>query len=607
MTEPLGSLQYDFTPGDEESWLEAVKRALKNGDVGSILSREVATNVTIGALGIDRGSAAEAIPAMRSGPWKAGSSHWCVDPKALNKDILADLEGGIQSVNLRIEAGLFPGLKTTLLPAALDGVFLDLAEIRLQPGECFDQAGRAFLDLLDEKGVQAPGGTAGIDPIGSLAQNGRLLTPLDGALTRSAVLAKDISSRQSNLSAYCVDGQVYHLAGADAAQELAILMAVGVAYLRAMESSRLDMKGAARLIELRVTSDAEFVPTIAKLRAVRLLWNRILDAAKLEGTSTISSTTAVRMLSVRDPWVNLLRSTVAGFAAGVGGADVVTLMPIDTLYGVPTAQARRISRNIHHILLNESSLGAVSDPSAGAWHIENLTSKLANAAWAIFQSIERQGGAQDYLTSGQMADDIGISFVKRKEEIARRKRGITGVSRFPDLNEEPLKVSGVQYAPRQDVEEAGVTINRLPVKRDAEPFEFYQMRNVKRRNEGRKPPLVLVATLGDEVNFSARLGFVQEALDAIGCTVVVQPVQMALGSPETFNAAAVVLCGSDKDYEMGAERAVRDLTARSVEAIWLAGRPRILNQLRQAGVKETLHMGCNMITRAEALWRGDSQ
>src|SRR5213078_1066267 len=158
------------------------------------------------------------------------------------------------------------------------------------------------------------------------------------------------------------------------------------AYLRALEADGIALDDARAMIFFRVAVDADQFLSIAKLRALRLLWARVEEACGLTPTPAfVSATTAWRMMTKRDPWVNLLRTTVAAFSAGVGGADAISVLPFTAALGLPDGFARRLARNTQLVLIEEANLAKVADPAAGSGSLEDLTGKLCRSAWSLFR------------------------------------------------------------------------------------------------------------------------------------------------------------------------------------------------------------------------------
>src|SRR6185295_18380568 len=232
------------------------------------------------------------------------------------------------------------------------------------------------------------------------------------------------------------DGRIIHNAGGSEAQELAFAIASAVEYLRVLEASGVTLDAARGMIYFRMAADAEQFLTIAKLRALRLLWARVEAACGLAPRAAhVAAETAWRMLTRRDPAVNMLRNTIAVAAAGLGGADSITVLPHTAALGLPDRFARRIARNTQLVLLAESNFAKVADPAAGAGAIEALTQGLCAAAWSLFQEIEAAGGAWSALESGLIQRQVAGMRAQRQKAVAERREALTGTSDFPDLNE----------------------------------------------------------------------------------------------------------------------------------------------------------------------------
>ncbi|NDZ98894.1 methylmalonyl-CoA mutase, partial [Streptomyces sp. SID10116] len=256
-----------------------------------------------------------------------------------------------------------------------------------------------------------------------------------------ADLARLCGERYPGLRALTVDALPFHEAGASAAQELGASLATGVEYLRALHDAGLSVDKAFAQLEFRFAATADQFLTIAKLRAARRLWARVAEVsgAPAAGAQRQHAVTSPVMMTRRDPWVNMLRTTVACLGAGVGGANAVTVLPFDHELGLPDAFARRIARNTSTILLEESHLARVIDPAGGSWYVERLTDELAHAAWDFFKEIERADGQAAALRSGFVGDRIAATWAERKKKLARRREPITGVSEFPLLTERPVE------------------------------------------------------------------------------------------------------------------------------------------------------------------------
>jgi methylmalonyl-CoA mutase len=265
---------------------------------------------------------------------------------------------------------------------------------------------------------------------------------------------------------------VIHDAGGSEAQELAYVLAVGVAYLRALEDAGIPLEDARRMIYARLSADADQFLTMAKFRALRLLWARIEQSCGLTPEPLfVVGETAWRMLTQRDPDVNMLRATIAAFSAGLGGANSVSVLPHTLALGLPDAFARRIARNTQLVLLEESNLDKVSDPAAGSGGIETLTKQLCEAAWSLFQDIEKAGGAFAALEKNIIQPKVAAVRAARDVSIAKRKDILTGASEFPISTRRNRTVLDAKPAALPWADELVLSFDALTPIRLAAPFE----------------------------------------------------------------------------------------------------------------------------------------
>ncbi|MDQ1721049.1 MAG: methylmalonyl-CoA mutase, partial [Pseudonocardiales bacterium] len=297
------------------------------------------------------------------------------------------------------------------------------------------------------------------------------------------------------------------------------------------------------------------------------------------------------MMSRRDPWVNMLRATIGCFAAAVGGADSITVTPFDAAIGLEDDFGRRIARNTQSILHDESSLARVLDPAGGSWYLESLTEQLAEVAWDKFTAIERGGGAVAALESGALAGMLAASWQPRRENIARRRDPITGVSEFAMPAEPPLSRRPLPPRP------AG----GLPRVRHAEPFEALRDRSDAQLAATGARPRVFLAAFGPASAHAARLTFARNLLDTGG----IEPV-VGVGEPDELVAAfgasgtsLAVLCAADPDYARQAEPLAGALKAAGAEQVWIAGPPGLADA---AYLDAAIYSGCDAVAALESMF-----
>ncbi|HEX3792285.1 MAG TPA: methylmalonyl-CoA mutase family protein [Pseudonocardiaceae bacterium] len=522
------------------------------------------------------------------GGWDVRARHAEPDPADANPALLADLEHGVSSLWLAVGTG---GIPVDGLATALADVLLDLAPITLDPGADFAAAAEALLAVHADRGlpVDAVGGNLGFDPIGLAARTGAAPD-----LAEAAALAAKYAAGHPNLRTMVVDGSPYHEAGGSDAQELGCALAAGVAYLRALTDAGLDVTAAAGQLEFRIAVGPDQFAGIAKLRAARRIWARVAEVSGVRGPAAAQrqhAVTSPAMLTRRDPWVNILRGTLACFAAGVGGADAVTVLPFDDAIGRPNGFSRRVARNTQSVLLEESRLAGVIDPAGGSWFVESLTDSLAQQAWAVFTEIERAGGLPAELANGGVADRLAATRSARAANIATRTDPITGVSEFPNLAEPRL-----DRAPRPDRPETG----GLPRIRYAQDFEELRDRSDAVRADTGHRPAVFLATLGPVAAHTARAGFAANLLQAGGIDTptagATADVAELVAAFTTSGLAVACLCGTDRSYAEQAEAAVAALKKAGARTVLLAG------PAGTGGADDFLYRGCDALAVLHRTW-----
>jgi methylmalonyl-CoA mutase len=447
-----------------------------------------------------------------------------------------------------------------------------------------------------------------------LAATGLLPLGAEQALTDVAALAHRTVD-WPHVRSVEVDTAAYVDAGASEAEELAAMLAAGVAYLGAMIDSGLSADVAAAQIAFTVSADADVFATIAKIRAARRLWAHVLEACGAGGAvaGPFSARTATRMLSARDPWVNMLRTTAACFAAGAAGAATVTVQPFDAVLGLPDDLARRIARNTQLVLQEESHIGAVIDPAGGSYYIERLTDQLTERAWARFQEIQGGGGLLATLLDGSLGKALGTIRDARMANIAKRKDPITGVSEFPNLAETTLvrpapdvaalrAAAAGRWASSAHRHTGGspTEIAALPAVRLASEFEALRDASDEHLAANGRRPRVFLANLGPIATHTARATFAKNFFEAGGVEAVgTEGYSDDAGVAAAFAASGcsiAVICSTDGVYAERAAATASALRAAGAGRIFLAGHPGDQRQAwTDAGIDEFIHVGVDVL------------
>ena len=597
-------LAADFPPATREQWLKLVDGVLKGADFEKKLVSRTYDGLRIEPLYERRADAAALTGHPPARPWQVMARVDNPDPVAANKQALEDLENGANGLVLVCPGSVGAqgfGIDTSAagLARILDGVFLDAgAPIEFQLTREAKDLPLHVAELIRQRGL-APSACdlrIGFDPIGLMAAGSSSAAPWAEIAPLFARMTRTLADQGFRGPFAAADARVVHNAGGSEAQELAYALGVAVAYLRALEAGGVALDDARRMIFFRLSADADQFMTMAKFRAIRKLWARVEEASGLAPSSAfVAAETAWRMMTRRDPYVNMLRVTIAAFAAGLGGANAVTVLPFTSALGLPDAFARRVARNTQLILLEESNLAKVADPAAGAGSIEDLTDQLCRAAWAQFQEIEKSGGVTAALSSGLIQTAVGKTRSEREQAVSTRKDPLTGTSEFPHLAEAPVTV--LTPAPAS----ISVPSAALPSIRLAEPFEALRDASDAVLAATGARPKVFLATLGTPADSIARATFARNFFEAGG----IEAVEFEDGDlAEAFRqsgAALACLCSSDAVYTHEASGAASTLRAAGAQHIYLAGRPTVLREAAaDAGIDTFIFAGCDVLATLRA-------
>lgn len=532
------SLAGDFDLAGRDQWMELVEQVLRGAPFDKRLVHTTYDGVAIQPLYTgDDHPGDPSLPGMApftrgsrvvGGAWQVRQAH---SRATGNHAVLDDLSGGADAIELLVDG------ETSLeeLDNLLDGVPATVP-IMLAPGS--EAAIWHLVSWWDGRGVA-----------NDRALGGFGMDPRDPAVAEA--VANTMSRNYRNVLVAVVNGARLADQGSSEAQELAGSLADGVAYLRACEEAGLDLALAADKLEFRYAAGVDQFLTMAKYRAARRLWARVTEACGIEPAAQRQhAVTSGAMMTRRDPWVNMIRTTVACFAAAAGGADAITVGPYDSAIGVPDPLGLRIARNTQLLLREESHVDQVIDPSGGSYYVESLTDALAMAAWGLFQELE---------AGASLAERIEATHRARNQDVATRRLPLTGVSEFPDLDES--------------------AVDRLPVASDpgmrrlAEPFEA--LRDATDASPSR--PTAFLASLGPIAVHTARSSFASNLLAAGGIEAKVgdgfdTPAEAASAWKASGTPIAVV-CSSDEMYEEHASAAVAALKDAGCGYVLLASRP----------------------------------
>jgi methylmalonyl-CoA mutase len=597
-------LAADFPDATEHDWRNLVDGVLKGAPFEKLVGKTY-DGLKIAPIYARAKDAAAIIGRAPAAPWQIMQRVDHPDAARANAIALHDLENGATGLEIEFQGG--PGARgfgvadatPETLNKLFDGIFIDAGvSISLHPVLGRGNAGEALADLIEARRIDP----AKVDlrfnyqALSTMAVRGGAPSPWSEMTKPFASVVSGLMSRGFKGPFVLADGRPVHDAGGSEAQELAFALSLAVAYLRMLEAGGMALDAARSAISFRLIADADQFLTMAKFRALRRLWARVEEACGLTPKPVfIATETAWRMLTQRDPYVNMLRATMATFAGGLGGANAITVLPHTLALGLPDAFARRVARNTQLVLLEESNLAKVSDPAAGSGGIESLTQELCETAWSLFQEMEKAGGAFAALQKGLIQNKVAVTRKAREANVSRRRDVLTGASEFPNLQEAQVAVENVKPVAVASANDA-VTFEPLTPLRLAAPFERLRDRSDQTLKSSGKRPRVFLANLGAAADFTARATFAKSffetgGLEAIGSEGFSDPAALATAY-KASGAALVVLCSSDKVYAQHAAGAAKALQAAGARHIYLAGRPGEQEAaLREAGVGDFIVAG----------------
>jgi len=562
MTHPF-ALASGFTDPEIARWQELAEKALKGAPFERLIGqtydgvpvRPLYTSVDAPNPAEQTGVAGQA-PFIRGAdavrdaflPWDIRQTILTPDPQAANQTALYDLERGVSSLEFVIDPSGKCGVaahRVADFQALIKGIIVALATVALDAPADPLGAARALADAVPEADRATAKLAFNLDPLAA-RMNGQTGCSLEAA----AGFAAQTQSLFPMATCLRADARPVHEGGGSEAQELALLIASGIAHLRAGEALGLSAAAVNSTLLFTLAAGPDVVVEIAKQRAARRLWARVMDACGVAAPMRLQAVTSGRMQTKRDPWTNILRATCACFGAAAGGADVITVLPYSSALGLPDENARRIARNTQLILQEESHLGRVTDPAGGAWAMEALA-----------------GGLPAALDQGLVQAWVAQTRAARVRDIAKRKTQLIGINIFANLDEVLPATPAI----------AATSTPATPLPGAIPPMRLAQDFEALRDRADSLSPKIFLATLGALAKFSARAGFARNAFEAGGIkalgTDVAHADQAALITAfKASGAQLVCLCGDDATYEAQAAEAAAALKAAGATQIWLAGK-----------------------------------
>ncbi|MCD6661661.1 MAG: methylmalonyl-CoA mutase family protein [Lentimicrobium sp.] len=604
----------EFPPVSTDAWEAKILEDLKGADYEKKLIWKTAEGFSVKpyyrAEDLENISAfAQSLPGqfpyIRGG--KTGSNDWKIcqdietaDIERANATATDALARGANAVSFNCEKVNSAQDLATLLKG------IDTAKVTLNfnSAKSYPALAGWLTEVLGEHAAAASG-SFDFDPVSYVLLNGNFYASQEKDFEQLAGMLK-FKSSLPGFRLVTINGQYFHNSGSTLTQELAFALASGNEYMAYLTANGVDAATAASSFVFHFAAGSNYFMEIAKLRAARLLWAKIVEQYKPANEAAaamhIHVTTANWNKTIYDPNVNMLRTTTEAMSAAIGGADLITVLPFDINFKEPDEFSTRIARNQQIILKEESSLEKVIDPAAGSYYIESLTASMADAAWALFLQVEEKGGMTEAVKTGFIQDSVAGSAKMRNADIAARRMIMLGTNQYPNLQENMLNRIQADVEDEDETPAAQAAIYKvMEPYRGADAFEDLRLATeIYESEEGRRPHVFLL-TIGNLAMRKARAGFSSgffgcagyKVTDNAGFTSVEDGVNAALAA----EADIVVLCSSDEEYAEIAPAAAQQLKAAKPEMqVVVAGFPKeLVDSLKAAGVDEFIHVRTNVL------------
>ena len=506
---------------------------------------------------------------------------------------------GVTSVLFRVHGKM---VTPEYIPTLLDGI--DAEKVELNFNVCVGKVkvfAAQLAEYFKERGfdLETVRGAIEYDPIGKELLAGKVIDDY------ASVIKELVTTLEMLPKFRCVAVNSAKLcdAGAYITQELAYALAWGNEYMNAATEAGIAAGKAAKSIKFNMGISSNFFMEIAKFRAARMLWARIVEQYNPECRCAckmmIHAETSRFNLTLFDSYVNMLRTQTEAMSAAIAGVEAITVTPYDSVYETPTEFAERIAKNQQLILKHESHLDKVADPAGGSYYIESLTASIAAEAWKQFLAIEEAGGFHKAVKEGKVKAEIEGAGDSRRTALAKRKEILLGTNQYPNFGEtsEGKRPAGKSCGCGCHSHESEG--NTLAIKRLGEEFEQLRLAT---EESGRRPKAFML-TIGNLAMRQARAQFSCNFLAAAGYEVIdnlgFKSVEEGVAAAMEAKADIVVICSSDDEY---AEYAIPAFKAVAGKAIFIvAGAPACSEELQKAGIENFIHVRVNVLETLKAL------
>lgn len=519
-----------------------------------------------------------------------------INAEEANAKAVRALEKGATSIGFVIQK---PIASQNEFSKLVKNIQLDKTPINFVAGANASSCLTMLEDEVKAQGLDAAKVTGSVDfsPLGELTTSGNFSAKEDVVFDQTAALVKFAKESLPNVKAITINGHDIHNSGATAVQELAFSLSMANEYLAKLTDKGLAVEDIAPRLQFSFGIGGNYFFEMAKIRAARLLWAKVVDtygAPKEAAKMTIHAVTSDWNKTIYDPYVNMLRTTTEAMSSAIAGVDSLTVKPFDSSFKCSDEFSERIARNTQIILKEEAYFDKIVDPAAGSYYIENLTNSIAEEAWKLFLEVENKGGYTDAFAARFIQDQIHASAQKRDMNLATKREILLGTNQYPNLEEKVMNdITPCMVKSKLTIKEDIIAEPIRPY-RGAEAFELLRLKS----EEAATTPKVFMLTYGNLTFRKARAAFSTsffgcagfEIMDNFGFETVEEGIQAATDS----KAEIVVICSSDEEYAEIVPEIFEKLNGKT--QLVLAGYPKdLVAKFTEMGLKNFIHVKSNVL------------
>jgi len=594
----------DFPEVSTETWNEKLRKDLKTDDIERKLNWKTGEGIEL--KGVYRSEDLENIDIIdnqiAAAPFLRGTKEnndWEINRIIETSDVAEANKLAIKAISrgaTSVEFNCSQVKKADSLANLLEGINLEEITVRFDKPMSYKIILKHLISFIESKGFDKNKVKASFnwDAMAYRLISGKYYQTLDDNINELKSLIEEAEENIPNLKVLGVNGFLFHNGGSTTVQELAFSLSAAVEYTSRLLDKGLKLDVIVKHIYFRMAIGSAYFMEIAKFRALRQLWNKIITAfdrnMEEKAKAYIFATNGIWNKSIYDPYVNMLRTTTETMSAAIAGVDTISVMPFDKVYKNENAFSSRIAQNQNILIKEEAHFGKVVDAAGGSYYVENITNSLIEHSWELFNTIEEMRGYAAAMESNYVKTEIEKSAEIKELALATGKLNMLGTSQFPNQDENLKEELELEVSKAYN--ENGLNLGRLS--------KAFDKLRLETENSAYKPKVLLLA-FGNITMRKARAAFMTNFFACAGYEITeisnCESAKEAVKHIENNKTDIVALCSSDDEYIDFAKAYQAEITNIDNKPILLiAGNPKeAIAELKQIGVEDFIHVRTNIM------------